>query len=314
MIESTKNMLGVSTRFPTVTIGIPAYNEAANIGRLLAQLRDQRTERFTLAEVVVVSDGSCDGTERIVRKLAELDERILLLADHGRKGKSVRMNEIIEHTESDILVLIDADISFSHPYVIAELVFPLIEDDEVMHTSGHALPLYPWTAVEKVAYAGAMAWERARRMVSSKLFFSEGRIRAFRRGMYKRLRFPATSADEAYSFLFGEKEGYRFVVVERAQVRYQLPTKLKEYVKQMQRFIASEDVQAGNFDAEFIAPFYTMPWSVKLAAFSAEFLQRPLWSFLYACSLPWSRLLRLLDQSDHEGVWTQIVSTKGLRS
>jgi glycosyltransferase involved in cell wall biosynthesis len=297
---------------PTVTIGIPAYNEAVNIGRLLTTLLNQRTEGFVMTEIVVVSDGSTDGTERIVRKMAMLEDRIKLLADGKRKGKATRMNEISERTKTDILVLLDADICFSHGFVISELVYPLIEDETIMHTSGHALPLYPWTDVEKIAYAGAMAWERARQMTPSKLYFSEGRIRAFRRTMYQKLRFPLTSADEAYSFLFGEKMGYRFSVVERAQVRYQLPRRSGEYIKQMKRFLASEDIQGENFDPEFVAKYYTMRWGVKFRAFVAELYQRPFWGVCYLLTLPWPRISRFLDRNDHNGVWAPIASTKGL--
>lgn len=311
-MENQANDMRTIASLTTVSIGIPAYNESANIGRLLAALQKQSEERFIISEIVVVSDGSTDGTERIVRQWAAIDPRITLLADHKRRGKSARMNEIMDRATSDVLVLLDADICFANFFTIFELVYPLIENPEIMHTSGHALPILPTTVIGRMAYAGAMAWERARRRATSKLYFSEGRIRAFRRDMYLKLRFPSTSADEAYSFLFGEKFGYPFVVVERAMVRYQLPQHFDEYIKQMRRFLISEDVQSKNFEKGFVDRYYTISWGIKLRAFLEEFNESPFWSLLYAFSLPLPRLLRFFDRSDNKGVWSQIVSTKGL--
>jgi glycosyltransferase involved in cell wall biosynthesis len=42
----------------TVTIGIPAYNEAANITSLLMALLAQNTPNFKLESIIVASDGS----------------------------------------------------------------------------------------------------------------------------------------------------------------------------------------------------------------------------------------------------------------
>ena len=46
----------------TVTIGIPAYNEEANVRNLLVSLLAQKETNFKLQEIIVVSDGSTDKT------------------------------------------------------------------------------------------------------------------------------------------------------------------------------------------------------------------------------------------------------------
>ena len=46
----------------SITIGIPAYNEEANIKYLLKLLLNQKIKNAAIHEVIVVSDGSTDGT------------------------------------------------------------------------------------------------------------------------------------------------------------------------------------------------------------------------------------------------------------
>ena len=51
---------------PTLSIGIMAYNEEANIGRLLSSLLDQNLTQANLTEIFVVASGCTDRTEKIV--------------------------------------------------------------------------------------------------------------------------------------------------------------------------------------------------------------------------------------------------------
>src|ERR1700758_3456797 len=64
---------------PTYSIVIPAYNESARIGgtleRVLAHVREQRWN----AEILVVNDGSTDGTAALVREFAERHGNVLLI-------------------------------------------------------------------------------------------------------------------------------------------------------------------------------------------------------------------------------------------
>ena len=46
----------------TVSVGIPAYDEEANIKSLLEAILQQRQENFILKSIIVVSDGSTDRT------------------------------------------------------------------------------------------------------------------------------------------------------------------------------------------------------------------------------------------------------------
>ena len=58
------------------SVGITAYNEEANIGRLLQAVMDQRLYEVEINQIVVVASGCTDRTEEIVREYMEVEPRI----------------------------------------------------------------------------------------------------------------------------------------------------------------------------------------------------------------------------------------------
>src|SRR3990167_2835632 len=95
---------------PTVTIGIQAYNEEANIGNMLKSVLKQREESFVLERILIVLDGCTDNTFRIVKAIAKKDRRIKVMHDGKRTGKATRLNQILTKNNSDFVFFIDADI------------------------------------------------------------------------------------------------------------------------------------------------------------------------------------------------------------
>ena len=75
-----------------LSLGIMAYNEEANIGRLLHALLSQRLTRAILKEIIVVASGSSDKTINIVRDFMNKDSRISLFIQPKRMGKASAVN------------------------------------------------------------------------------------------------------------------------------------------------------------------------------------------------------------------------------
>src|SRR3989344_7504183 len=91
----------------TVTVGIPAYNEEANIAKLLKRVLAQHELGFLLKRVIVVSDASTDSTDAIVSRFQ--DRKTELLRNTKRKGQSYCQNLIFSQSSSDIVVILEAD-------------------------------------------------------------------------------------------------------------------------------------------------------------------------------------------------------------
>jgi cellulose synthase/poly-beta-1,6-N-acetylglucosamine synthase-like glycosyltransferase/peptidoglycan/xylan/chitin deacetylase (PgdA/CDA1 family) len=104
---------------PGVSVVIPAYNEEAGIA---AAIRSMATSTYPgPVEVVVVDDGSTDGTARVVRGLGLPG---VTLIRQPNAGKPAALNRGIAEASYDILVLVDGDTVFQ-PDTIGRLVSPM---------------------------------------------------------------------------------------------------------------------------------------------------------------------------------------------
>jgi cellulose synthase/poly-beta-1,6-N-acetylglucosamine synthase-like glycosyltransferase/peptidoglycan/xylan/chitin deacetylase (PgdA/CDA1 family) len=108
---------------PDVSVVIPAYNEAAGIA---ATIRSMVTSRYRgRIEVIVVDDGSSDGTAAIARSLRIPYVRVISQPNSGKPGA---LNRGIAEAHSDILILVDGDTIFQAD-TIGRLVAPLAAAD-----------------------------------------------------------------------------------------------------------------------------------------------------------------------------------------
>jgi cellulose synthase/poly-beta-1,6-N-acetylglucosamine synthase-like glycosyltransferase/peptidoglycan/xylan/chitin deacetylase (PgdA/CDA1 family) len=90
----------------TVTVLVPAYNERTVICKTVRSILSS-----TIAErlqVVVIDDGSSDGTSKVVRAEFAADPRVVVLRKKNG-GKSAALNRGIERTDADVIVAIDGD-------------------------------------------------------------------------------------------------------------------------------------------------------------------------------------------------------------
>ncbi|MBU3958126.1 MAG: glycosyltransferase family 2 protein, partial [Nanoarchaeota archaeon] len=90
---------------------IPAYNEERNIREVVE--RTGNTGIFR--EIIIVDDGSKDGTAEIAKKLSSGKTKVTLIS-HGKnhgKGEALKTGfEYILKTDSDVAVIIDADMQY----------------------------------------------------------------------------------------------------------------------------------------------------------------------------------------------------------
>ena len=95
----------------TYSIILPAYNESARIAATLDRLLEYGAQRGWNLEIIVVNDGSSDGTAEIVRSYAARHPALRLLDNPGNRGKGYSVRNGILHAKGDILLFSDADLS-----------------------------------------------------------------------------------------------------------------------------------------------------------------------------------------------------------
>jgi biofilm PGA synthesis N-glycosyltransferase PgaC len=91
------------------SVGITAYNEEANIGRLLQAMIDQRLTEVEITEIIVVASGCTDRTEEIVQQYVEKDPRIRIYVQEKREGKTSAINVFLARAKEKICVLESGD-------------------------------------------------------------------------------------------------------------------------------------------------------------------------------------------------------------
>lgn len=85
---------------------IPTHNRAELLPRAVKSVQSQTRP---VDEIIIVSDGSTDDTEEIVKRFAEEDERIRLIAYHpGHNGNYAR-NRGIEAATGEFIAFLDDD-------------------------------------------------------------------------------------------------------------------------------------------------------------------------------------------------------------
>jgi glycosyltransferase involved in cell wall biosynthesis len=102
----------------TVTFIVPVYNEEATVGSVL-----ERIEALPLSkQVVIVDDGSTDGTPEILR---QWDGRLpTTIVRQSNRGKGAAIRAAIPHVTGDIVVIQDADGEYD-PADVPRLIEPI---------------------------------------------------------------------------------------------------------------------------------------------------------------------------------------------
>ena len=96
---------------PKYSIIIPAYNESARLGTTLDRVLGYVSAQHWDAELVVVNDGSRDGTADMVRRYAHSHAGIRLLENPGNRGKGYSVRNGMLNASGDVLLFSDADLS-----------------------------------------------------------------------------------------------------------------------------------------------------------------------------------------------------------
>lgn len=99
-----------------ISIIVPAYNSARYIRKCLTSIQYQEHKNL---EIIVVDDGSTDGTRQIVSELAKYDRRIILLTGEHR-GQSAARQAGVRLATGDWVYFVDSD-----DYIASNMIVPL---------------------------------------------------------------------------------------------------------------------------------------------------------------------------------------------
>lgn len=198
---------------PRISILISAYNEAKHIE---ATVRNKLAQDYTGEyEILVASDGSTDGTDEIVTRLAAEDARLRLIRQEPRQGKTAALNQLIELATGEIVIFSDAN-SLYRPDTVRLLV-ENFADPSVGYVTGKMVYVNPDGSMIGDGCSAYMRYENWLRAVESSLgsiVGVDGGVDAVRRTLYRRM-----TADQLPDFVLPlavVQQGKRVVYDERA--------------------------------------------------------------------------------------------------
>jgi dolichol-phosphate mannosyltransferase len=171
---------------PLVSIVVPTLNESPNIDPLLTQLFDALRDQPFDAEVVVVDDGSEDGTRDRVREW-ESDHPVRLLERGREGGLSGAVLAGAQMARGEVVVVIDADLSHP-PGKVPALIQPILDNQSDMvvgsrYVRGGSTPGWPLLRRLMSRTASWLAWPIVDVHDPMSGFFAIRRDRMLERGM-----------------------------------------------------------------------------------------------------------------------------------
>jgi cellulose synthase/poly-beta-1,6-N-acetylglucosamine synthase-like glycosyltransferase len=250
VLKSTKQVV------PSVTVVIAAWNEEPRIQARVRNLLDQDYPHSNL-DVLVVSDGSTDGTASAILSMGS--DRVTVLSLEERKGKAVAINHGVAAARGEIIVFADARQRFSSTTVrelVGNFADPcvgavtgelILEDIGQRAGRSHAAGMY-WK-IEK--------WIRRNEGAIDSVAGVTGAVYAIRRRLYPVLP-PNTVLDDLLVPMRIAMNGYR-VVFEPSALAFD--SVAGDYRVEFARKVRT---LAGNYQAMSLCPGLLFPWRNRL--------------------------------------------------
>jgi glycosyltransferase AglD len=94
-----------------ISILLPAFNEAAQIELCVRKVEDAVKSFSKSYEIIVSEDGSTDGTDIIVAKLAKINPNLILLHSPFRLGKGKGIKNALSSSKGKIITFMDVDLA-----------------------------------------------------------------------------------------------------------------------------------------------------------------------------------------------------------
>ncbi len=219
---------------PSVSVVIPAYNEASVIRQCIEHVLQTEYSDF---DIIVVDDGSTDGTYEAAMTYA--DHPLVTVISQPNGGKASAMNAGMFETDSDVFICIDAD-SQLHPEAVG-LLAAHFKDPKVGAAAGRVVVgnrRNILTRLQALEYITAQSIERRAKEYLNAITVVPGAIGAWRTTavMEAGIFSTETLTEDADMTMAIIRSDYRVVYEERAIATTETPATVKALLVQRLRW------------------------------------------------------------------------------
>jgi glycosyltransferase involved in cell wall biosynthesis len=116
----------------SVSVVVPIYNEVENLPLLHAAIRDVMQQCGRPYELILVNDGSKDGSDRVLEQIAAEDATVKVIEFRRNYGQTAAMQAGIQASEMDVVVLLDGDLQ-NDPTDIPMMLDKIDEGYDLVH-------------------------------------------------------------------------------------------------------------------------------------------------------------------------------------
>lgn len=281
-----------------------AYNEEANIGKILSVLNRQKLNKVKIEEIVVVASGCTDKTEEIVRNFSEKNKLVKLIVQERREGKAAAINLFLKQAKGEIIILESAD-TIPAIDAVENIVVPF-SNPKIGAVGAQVIPVNQTNSF--IGFYVGLFW-KLHHLISLK-FPKCGEMVAFR-NLLPEIAYD-TATDETWIIALLLQMGYQVAYAQKAVVYNKGPQTLSDFFKQRRRHLVGyiHLKKQLNFRPKTMDNFYV----VKLLAQCVELNTKNVCWTLGIISLEAiARMLALYDWyicKQNPYIWDMAQSTK----
>lgn len=303
----------MKNKLPTLSFGIPAYNEEGNISYLIKSIIKQKRNIYKLEKIFVICDGCTDDTISIVTKLAKKYKFIKLIDRKIRSGKPNALNLIYKLNKSDYILTIDADVIFEKNSDVENMVREIIKDPKLNLVGPRHIPISSSTLMGKFAIISYLSFEEAfLKLNYGNNFYAVMGAYLLRKSFSKAIKYPP-NAQADQTILYGlatKKNKNAFKLVTESRVLFRVVDTFHDWRLLGVRSVIKDKANTVKILGKGVLKDYYMPRKLYILALIKWFIKSPFYTFGSIIMNIYIRKFPLKSKMPKGGIWETTKSSK----